>query len=401
MANRASIRRVARRALLPGALPLLALAALLLLACGGSRFPTPYYGPGGPPFIAPKGHSFWRAASSLAPRTPSYRVILIGDAGATRPEDATLSDLGLWAEDLVDRTAVVFLGDNLYPSGLGESDERGEGILLQQLRATRARKIFVPGNHDWGNVIPSAAKLANQERFVEAFRESPAEFLPKGGCPGPALETLVEPGAGLSRGLYVMGLDLDWWLLDAEDRPACAGIASERDFLRLVAKELRARADDHVLVVAHHPIRTGGPHGGYGRGFWTSRLVSLANGLGITVQDLDGDVYRRMVRRLVPALAKEPPLVYAAGHDHGLQVIEGRNTAGTLVVSGAGSAKNITTVTAIAGTLFAHAHPGFVVLDFFGDTADFGDAAASDRVLLRVVEAGRTRPVFEMELPQR
>jgi hypothetical protein len=328
-------------------------------------------------------------------------VILIGDAGAPRPEEATLSDLGLWAEDLVERTSVVFLGDNLYPSGLGKGDERGEGILLQQLRATRAKKLFVPGNHDWGNVIPSAEKLANQERFIESFRESPAKFLPKGGCPGPAVETLVEPGAGLSRGLHVMSLDLDWWLLDAGDRPSCDGVASERDFLRLVAKELRARADDHVIVAAHHPIRTGGPHGGYGRGFWTNRLVSMANGLGITVQDVDGDAYRRMVRRLVPALAKQPPLVYAAGHDHGVQVIEGRDTAGTLVVSGAGSAKNITTVTAIAGTLFAHAHPGFVVLDFYGDTADFGDASASDRVVLRVVEAGRSRPVFEMELPLR
>lgn len=393
MANRVPLRHVSIRALL--------LAALLLLACGGSRYATPYYGPGGPPFISPKGHSLWRAASALGARTPSYRVILIGDAGATRPEEATLSDLGLWAEDLIERTTVVFLGDNLYPGGLGKSDERGEGILLQQLRATRARKIFVPGNHDWGDVIPSAEKLANQERFIESFRESSAKFLPKGGCPGPAVETLVEPGAGLSRGLHVMSLDLDWWLLDADDRPACEGIASERDFLRRVAKELRVRAADHVVVVAHHPIRTGGPNGGYGRGFWASQGVSLANALGITVQVLDGDAYRRMVRRLLPALTRKPPLVYASGHDHSLQVIEGRDTAGTLVVSGAGSTRNVTTVTAIAGTLFAHAHPGFVVLDFFGDTADFGDASASDRVVLRVVEAGRSRPVFEMELPQR
>ncbi|MGH7289212.1 MAG: hypothetical protein ACREI8_14465, partial [Myxococcota bacterium] len=129
-------------------------------------------------------------------------------------------------------------------------------------------------------------------------------------------------------------------------------------------------------------------------------MVSVAGWLGIDVQDVDAEAYGRMVRRLVPALARTAPLMYAAAHDHGLQVIEGRNTAGTLVVSGAGSAKNITTVTAIAGTLFAHAHPGFVVLDFFGDSADFGDASEGDRVILRVVEAGRARPVFEMELPQ-
>jgi len=375
-------------------------AATLLASCGTGPFATPYYGAGGPPFISPKGHSLWRMASALGARTPAYRLILIGDAGASRPEEATLSDLGLWAEDLPEQTAVVFLGDNLYPSGLGDGDERGEGILLQQLRATRAKKLFVPGNHDWGNVMPSAANLAREERFIDAFQESPAAFLPKGGCPGPALETLVEPGAGLSRGLHLMAIDLDWWLLDADERPPCAGAESERAFLRQVGKELSALAGDHVIVAAHHPLRTGGPHGGHGRGFWGHQMVSVASWFGIDVQDVDAEAYQRMVRRLVPALARTAPLMYAAGHDHGLQVIEGRNTAGTLVVSGAGSAKNITTVTAIAGTLFAHAHSGFVVLDFFGDSADFGDASESDRVMLRVVEAGRARPVFEMELPQ-
>jgi hypothetical protein len=42
-----------------------------------------------------------------------------------------------------------------------------------------------------------------------------------------------------------------------------------------------------------------------------------------------------LVARPTP-IAQSPPLVYASGHDHGLQVIEGRQTAGTLVVSGAG-----------------------------------------------------------------
>lgn len=380
----------------------LLLGAVLLLACSSSSpFRTRYYGPSGPPFISPKGHSLWRHANDFATKTPAYRVILIGDAGATRPEEATLSDLGLWAEDGIDRTAVVFLGDNLYPSGLGNSDERGEGILLQQLRATRALKVFVPGNHDWGNVFPDAGKVANQERFIEGFRESPARFMPKGGCPGPALETLVEAGDGLSRGLHVMALDLDWWLLDADERPECPGIGSEHDFLRRVARELRARAGDFVIVAAHHPLRTGGPHGGYGRGWWTERGIAIASFFGATIQDLDIGRYRRMVRSLVPALAKQPPLVYAAGHDHSLQVIEGRDTAGTLVVSGSGSSGNVTTTTAIAGTLFAHAYPGFVVIDFYGDTADFGDASAPDRAVLRVIEAGRARPVFEMELPER
>jgi hypothetical protein len=210
----------------------------------------------------------------------------------------------------------------------------------------------------------------------------------------------VEPVAGLSQGLRLLAIDLDWWLIDAEDRPACPGIEHEGDFVRALARELRAHADDHVIVAAHHPLRTGGPHGGYNRGFWARQLTRMAGWFGIRVHDVDAGAYRLMVRKLLPAFAQQPPLAYAAGHDHGLQVIQGRNTAGSLVVSGAGSARNISTVTAIAGTLFAHAHAGFVVLDFYGP-ADAGDNAKGDRVILRVIETGRPRPVFEMELPQR
>ena len=201
----------------------------------------------------------------------------------------------------------------------------------------------------------------------------------------------MAPGDGLVRAVQLLAIDLDWWLLDADERPACDGIGSEADFVNALERTLRAHAESHVVVVAHHPLRTGGPHGGWGRGFFTSQLVRMAGGLGIEVHDLDTSAYRSMLKRLRPALAAEPPLVYAAGHDHSLQVIEGRDTAGTLVVSGAGSAKNVTTVTAISGSLFAHAHAGFVVLDFYGD-ADFGDALAGDRVMLRVIETGRTPP---------
>ena len=378
-----------------GAVALLFLAAGS--ACGGSR---PFYDAGKQPFVSPKGVSLQRRAAALGGRTPAHRLILIGDAGATAPGDATLTDVGRWSADLPDRTTVAFLGDNLYPSGLDEGDERGAGVLLEQLRATPARKIFVPGNHDWGDWPLDVGRLAHEERFIDAFAESRATLLPKGGCPGPALETLAAPGDGLVRAVQLLAIDLDWWLLDADERPACDGIGSEADFVGALERTLRAHAEDHVVVVAHHPLRTGGPHGGWGRGFVGSQLVRMAGGLGIAVHDLDGSVYRSMLKRLRPALAAEPPLVYAAGHDHSLQVIEGRDTAGTLVVSGAGSAKNVTTVTAISGTLFAHAHAGFVVLDFYGD-ADFGDALAGDRVMLRVIETGRSRPVYEMELPLR
>ncbi len=376
------------------------LGAAFLLTCSGGPYATPYYGPSRPPFVSPEGYSLWHRAAALGARTPAHRLILIGDAGDADPGEPTLADLGRWSADLPEQTTVAFLGDNLYPRGLGKDDARGEAILLQQLRAAPTKKVFVPGNHDWGDPWFDAATLLREQQFIAGFGESPAALLPEGGCPGPALETLVAPGAGLAHGLVLMAIDLDWWLIDADDRPACAGIESERDFVGAVERELRAHADDTVIVVAHHPLRSGGPHGGHGRGFFSRQLLGMAGWFGIRVHDVDADVYREMLRKLKPALAAQPPLVYASGHDHGLQVLEGRDSAGTLVVSGAGSARNVTTVTAIAGTLFAHARAGFIVLDFYGD-ANFGDALVGDRVMLRVIEAGRAHPVFEMELPQR
>src|SRR5690606_17901884 len=107
--------------------------------------------------------------------------------------------------------------------------------------------------------------------------------------------------------------------------------------------------------------------------------------------------YAAMVEVVSATLAEEPPLAFAAGHDHGLQVLEGGDVARVLVVSGAGSASKITGVAAIEGTLFAHAHPGFVVLDFVAD-ADGAAGPAREGAVLRVVETGRAEPVYELRL---
>ena len=207
------------------------LLAALVLACGGGPHATPHYGAGGPPFVSPRGYSLWHKADALGGRTPAHRLILIGDAGIAAPDDATLAGLGRWSDGLTEQTTVAFLGDNLYPRGLGENDERGEGILLQQLRATAAKKIFVPGNHDWGDPWFDAATLLREQQFIAAFAESPAALLPEGGCPGPALETLVAPGAGPRARPRADG---DRPRLVADRRRRAAGLRRHRERARLL-----------------------------------------------------------------------------------------------------------------------------------------------------------------------
>ena len=67
------------------------------------------------------------------------------------------------------------------------------------------------------------------------------------------------------------------------------------------------------------------------------------------------------------------------------------DVAGVYVVSGAGSAERVSTVTNLPESQFAHAAPGFVVVDV-------GLREGRDGVVLRVIEQGLPEPVFEMEL---
>ena len=89
-----------------------------------------------------------------------------------------------------------------------------------------------------------------------------------------------------------------------------------------------------------------------------------------------------------------PPTIYAAGHDHNLQLLESGDVADLYVVSGAGARDRVSTVTNIPETIFAHAAEGFVIVDF-------GTQKGQEAVVLRVIEpvASPDAPAFEMALP--
>ena len=100
----------------------------------------------------------------------------------------------------------------------------------------------------------------------------------------------------------------------------------------------------HVVVIAHHPLVSGGPHGGYFG--WQDHVFPLRNlkswlwiplpligsaypiarAEGISSQDIPSRAYTRMRVALDSAFAGAPPLIYAGGHDHTLQVIAGTST---------------------------------------------------------------------------
>ena len=335
------------------------------------------------------------AAPGSAPPAPPAEIdvtlFLIGDAGGpAAPPDSEPVFMALRAAAAsAPHPFIVFLGDNVYPEGMPDSAapkrRAAERVLTQQLRvlqASGARGFFVPGNHDWDHMQPGGwDAIRRQERFITAAGGG-AALLPAGGCPGPAV---VDVGAVVR----LVALDSQWWLQDGpkpEGATSSCPAATASAVIDSMGAALRTAGRRVAVVVAHHPLASGGAHGGHFE--WQDHVFPLrhikpwlwiplpligsaypmARAEGISSQDIPSPAYQRMLVALDSAFASAPapPLIYAAGHEHTLQVIAGTSTRYVLV-SGAGTFGHIDHVIALDSTRFARSASGFMRVEFLRD----------------------------------
>lgn len=325
-------------------------------------------------------------------------VFLIGDAGEPgRDGEPVLEALSRRLDDRPERAVVVFLGDNIYPEGLppeGDDDRaEAERHLLLQMEVPLdlgARAIFVPGNHDWSHSRADGwDRIRAQAAFIDAHGDTLVTMLPRDGCPGPAVVDV----AGAVR---LVAVDSQWFL-HGHARPegdACTPPATEAAFveaLRATLAEAATRADGPlpVIVVAHHPIVSGGAHG------ILPRVPRRAAARPMfSPQDLGHPRYRAYRSLMAEAFAEHPPLVYAAGHDHSLQVIENAGGAEYALVSGAGIYGHTSPVRRERGALYAERRSGFMRVSIYDD----------GRIRMRVYEvseSGRARIGYSKVLAPR
>lgn len=372
----------------------LILATLYLSAVANCSHTKPYYRSDTPP----------SPAISIDREQVKQRILLIGDSGAPAEPEPTLALLRRWAEEIPAKTAVIFLGDNIYPYGLPPETDPGRAeaqrrltVQIESLGNSGARGIFIPGNHDWAHGRATGMEnVLRQAAFVDSLLPGEENFLPRNGCPGPVKLDL--------EGVRLIVLDSHWWLHRSQ-KPATECSPGDKDGIVRELQELTASAGQRkVIIAAHHPLDTHGPHGGFFS--WKDHIFPLTNvksWLWVPLpivgslyplgrwhivksnQDIVGPDYREMIKRISEALAESRPLIYAAGHDHNLQVLEMRAGVEYMLVSGAGIESKINEVGHGDNTLFAHAHSGFMAIDFMKD----------DRVLLRVVEPGEKEVVFQ------
>jgi hypothetical protein len=298
----------------------------------------------------------------LPPDQVETTVFFIGDAGEPNPRVSgpALDSLSAQASVAPNRTIVVFLGDNAYPDGIPEegraewADARRRLEVQVNAVPVGARGIFIPGNHDWAGMRAFglySVRLQEQMLKTLAGRRD-IRMLPGNGCPGP-----VTLDAGR---LQLITLDTQWWLHDYivhDSQSNCfTGMGSVTSALR---EQLRRRQAGRVTVVAgHHPLMTGGEHGGY------CGISGPFRRLGGSSQDILSSANQTMRDSLEAAFMTQPPLAYIAGHDHNLQVMRGGRSVPYLLVSGAGSQSKAACVVRLRESLYHSQHrSGFMRID--------------------------------------
>jgi hypothetical protein len=291
------------------------------------------------------------------------------------------------SQDLAVRTpnrVVVFLGDNVYPLGMpmpgAEGRPEAERRLRDQLQTVQragAKAYLVLGNHDWARHGKDGWQAAlRQERYIDSAASGFAVLKPGGGCPGPSV---VDIGTRVR----LLLLDTQWWLHPGPrpvDPTSSCPTDRESEIVDSTRSAIHGAGARLVVVAAHHPLSTGGVHGGYlgwedhifplrlvVPGLWVplpliGSLYPAARQYGVSNQDLASRAYQRLIAAFRRAFSGQAPALYAAGHEHNLQVIAG-GPARLELVSGGGIYKHTGRAVRIRGTLFARNAAGFARLD--------------------------------------
>jgi hypothetical protein len=343
------------------------------------------------------------------PEQRAATLYLIGDAGDPDPHGEPV--LQALHRDLIagsGEQVVVFLGDNAYPRGLPRPDdpERAEAerrltAQVKTITEAGATGYFVLGNHDWARHAKDGWNAARrQTAYIDSLGGGRVRLLPGDGCPGPSV-------VDLSSRVRLLLLDTQWWLHSGPkpmDPTSSCPADTDDEVVDSVRSAIHGAAGRLVVVAGHHPVATGGEHGGHFG--WEDHLFPLrqvnpklwiplpligslypsARQQGISSQDVESRLYQRFIKVLTRAFAGQPPSLFAAGHDHNLQVIAG-GAARLELVSGGGIYGHTGPVSRIRGTLFAENASGFARLD----------VTTTGRGRLAIVEVdrkGNSREVF-------
>lgn len=306
-------------------------------------------------------------------------IVLIGDAGQlTNGKQPVVHGVQTHVP-LNKNTTVIYLGDNLYKTGLPDNALPTYAIAKAPLDSqiniagkSPVNVYFIPGNHDWANGGKNGYEsILRVQDYIDILGNKYVTQLPRDGCPGP-----VE--VNINDDITLVIMDSQWWL-HANDKP---GIESDcpyktkAEVLTQLDDILSRNSKKLVIFATHHPFRSYGQHGGYftlkqhifpftdiNPNFYfplpiLGSAYPLTRAVFGTEQDLKHPFYQQMIFDVENVIKGHPNVIYVSGHEHTLQMIQ--DSGYNYIVSGSGS--KTSRVSKSKNTLFASSDNGFATL---------------------------------------
>ncbi len=311
-----------------------------------------------------------------------YSILLIGDAGEINPAQQSVIAAAV-KNASPGKSIVVYLGDNIYSSGMGlnadDATKHTIDIFRSQYQPFRTAGIpvfFVPGNHDWDHSgVKGYEKIMRANQFVIQQQDSLLQMIPKDACPGPY-------EVNISDDIVLVAIDSEWWLypFNKHTETSECECKSRSDVLEKLADIVERNKNKILVFASHHPFVTYGSHGGYyslkehifpftdlNKNLYIpmpviGSLYPLLRKTFPPAEDVKNMLYKDMKESIEQVLQQHPNVIHVAGHEHALQLIQGPLLQ---VVSGSGSKH--TPVKKGKGSLFAQSENGYVKADVMLD----------------------------------
>lgn len=313
------------------------------------------------------------------------RIVLIGDAGQLTLGKQPVVSAVRNIVPMDDKTIVLYLGDNLYKTGLPDNTiptyDIAKAPLDSQIHISGLNNTtpiyFLPGNHDWANGSQTGLEsILRVQNYIDLLSNQYVAMIPRDGCPGPVEVKVTDD-------IILVMMDSQWWLHEY-DKP---GIESDCEFkskeeVLLQLDEIFSKNSSKLILFAvHHPFKSYGPHGGY---FtfkqhifpftdWKPNLYiplpvigsvyPLTRAVFGTIQDIKHPFYQDMIGKVGNIMKEYDNIIHVAGHEHSLQHIV--DSSQHYIVSGSGSKS--TRVSKGKNTEFATSDNGFAVLNVTKD----------------------------------
>ena len=227
----------------------------LLQACSASK--VPYYN---------SDNKDWSTRTLPEQSAITHSVFLIGETGGVEQPSEALKLMQRQAMEAGENSTVVYLGNQVYPTGVPDDDEPAYETTKKQLisefqglSSYDGNLYVLPGNKDWNNdKVGGRESVQRQEALVEQYFNGENVFQPDNGCGDP-----VE--IDLNENMVMVIVNSQWWVSLDEDRDRNVGceVTNELEFLEKLKDILNDNKEKHLIIAMHHPIYTSGKAGGY------------------------------------------------------------------------------------------------------------------------------------------